>query len=128
MLRLEYETELPQLEWVTLILRISEHATDRATIANSASLLSNPRIASYEAFDPGLADFRKWLSPEQGSDSPEFERAVARLLTFSGFAVDSFAGDRRKSQVLDAVAYLHPGPVVLAIECTDVLPERGATG
>lgn len=98
--------DLGDVSWAKLFLKIDRWAVDRILVRDFSVSADNPRMTAYQTMDNGLAIFDDWLFPDTPtSKAVEFEHAVARLFTFLGFQVDSFAGQRRHGEGVDALVH-----------------------
>lgn len=103
---------------LTLLLRVVGFSVQSVKIVDYSTIAENPRVASYSVFDPGLDIFKSWLSADDQLDARNFERAIARLLSFLGFQVDILSGDARLGDAVDILAFGHPYSTILSVECT----------
>jgi hypothetical protein len=105
-------------EQVIIFLRVGPFVVDRATVVDERSRVRVPLLKSYEVIDPQLAFLAQWLLSPGKAEQEKFERAVARVFLFCGFAVDSFTGERRLGEAADLVAHSSELMVLLVVECT----------
>jgi hypothetical protein len=114
----DLETKLQDVRWAKVLLNVGKWTVDRLVLHDVKAVASNPRVAIYAAVDQELELFLEALFPVDTHESTRFEHAVARLFTFLGFQVDSFAGQRRLSEGVDLLAYDPFAAQVLVVECT----------
>jgi len=105
-------------EQVALFARIGPYVVDRTTVVDEGLRVQRPLVSAYESVDPELELLSAWLLSPRKSQQVDFERAVARVLLYCGFFVDSFAGDSRMSDAVDVIAHEPTLKVLLAVECT----------
>jgi len=118
--------DLRDVSWIKLFLKIDRWAVDRMLVQDFSVAANNPRMTAYETIDSGAATFGDWLFPDTPtSKTAEFEQAVARLFTFLGFQVDSFASHKRLSEGVDALAHDPFSRTLLALECTTMTLDTG---
>lgn len=110
--------DLPHANDLTLFLRVAGFSVQRVKVLDYETITENPRVASYNLFDPGLDLFKQWLLTDDHPNASQFELATARLLTFLGFQVDILSGDARLGDAVDILAFGHPHQIILAVECT----------
>jgi hypothetical protein len=91
---------------------------DRTVALDERLRVQRVLVGAYEVVDPELALLGTWLLVPEKTGQVDFERAVARVLLFCGFVVDSFAGDKRLSDAVDIVAHAPEERVLLTVECT----------
>ena len=101
-----------------IFARVGPYIVDRATVVDERLRVQRILVSAYEAVDPELTRLGASLLAPERSGQVEFERAVARVLLYCGFAVDSFAGDKRSGDAVDVVAHAPTEKVLLAVECT----------
>jgi hypothetical protein len=114
----DLEAGLENVPWAKALLNVGKWTVDRLLLNDPKAVARNPRVAIYSAIDRELEGFLEALFAVDAQESRRFEHAVARLFTFLGFQVDSFAGQRRLSEGVDLLAYDPFAAQVLAIECT----------
>jgi hypothetical protein len=107
-----------EAEAITVFLRAGSLIVDRVELRDSSFAHRNVRLDTYRPFDPEFATWLKYLRPDQGSDSVQFEWAVARLFHACGLTVDGFVGVNQVKEAPDALAFAPPTPNVYVIECT----------
>lgn len=118
--------DLGDVSWAKLFLKIDRWAVDRILVRDFSVSADNPRMTAYQTMDNGSAIFDDWLFPDTPtSKAVEFEHAVARLFTFLGFQVDSFAGQRRHGEGVDALVHDPFSRTLLALECTTMSLDTG---
>jgi hypothetical protein len=115
---INHEFEVPSTQVLTLFLGLSGYNVDRATFVDAGRPVSNVRINTYALVDHDLAVFWRWLAGEGTDRAHDFERAVARLLTFIGFQVDLLADVPQLSEGIDLIAHSSPSRICLLVECT----------
>lgn len=103
---------------VKMFLQVGDSVAHRVSLVDYASKSQNPRILMYEYVDDELKMLRTYLRSTGDADGSHFEQAVARLLRFAGFEVESFAGNKKFSDAVDTIAYHLSSELILAVECT----------
>lgn len=103
---------------VALFVRVGPYLVDRAIVVDERLRVQRPLVNAYRELDDEFEILTQRLLAPKRSEQGDFERAVARVFLFCGFAVDSFAGDNRLSDAVDAIAHAVDQKTVLVIECT----------
>lgn len=110
--------EVPAADQVALFVRVGPYVVDRAAVVDERLRVQRPLVNAYRELDGEFKLLEQRLLAPERSGQIDFERAVARVFLFCGFVVDSFAGDNRLSDTVDAIAHAVDQKTVVVIECT----------
>lgn len=103
----------------TLLLRYGGVTLERREVLPAGVATANMAMAVHEALDPSSEFYLDGLAGKGKDRGRDFERAVAWLFTFCGFAVVSYAKLNHFDQrAPDVLATSKRDNLILAIECT----------